>query len=467
MFGKRNPRRNNTLIEGDLLNITQQDSPVSRDLSDNRERIHSILGDSPDIAIRTFEIKCGNGNAVHALLLCIEGLVDDTSISEEILKPLLREAIDHSKDDFFRVASKIYRKEVRLETDLIQAIQETLNGSALILIEGSREGFIIPVDGYKGRAIDEPPFEVSVRGPREGFVESLGTNLAMVRYRLRHPALRIEQMTIGEITRNKVAVLYVQGIVKPELVERLKDKLQQIDVDDVFDSGAIEQYIEDTSYTLLPTIGNTERPDKAARMLMEGRIVVILDGTPVVLFVPYLFVDAFQSMEDYSSRPYYSSFIRILRVLSFFLSTLLPSVFVASLNFHKSMIPSELITSMEAAREKVPFPLVIEVVFMMVMFELVREAGVRMPRPLGQAVSIVGALILGEVSVDAGLIGAPTIIVTSTAGIASFLINPLADVTAILRIGLLIPSSILGFYGLLVTLLMLMTHMVSLTSLSQ
>src|SRR5699024_3065266 len=253
------------------------------------------------------------------------------------------------------------------------------------------------------------------------------------------------------------------GISDPAIVERIDQRLREIEVDDISSSGQIEQYLSNT-YSIFPTTGNTERPDQLAAMLMEGRVSVMVNGDPVALFFPSLFIEKLQDVEDYSSKPFYTSFTRLLRFLAFLLSVLLPALYICAVNIHKDMIPSAFLLALEESREGVPFPLVQETILLLFLFEVVREAGVRMPRAIGQAVSIVGALILGEVSVAAGLISSQTIIIVATASITTFIVTPVAEVVAMLRIIYIIPSAIFGFYGLMICLLVTITHMVNLKS---
>jgi len=441
--------------------------PISTNLQDNKRDIVDILGTSPDISLRSFVVTLADGQTLDALCLAINGISDTQATSLEVLEPLLREPIDVPGERLQEITKKIYNQMIVLETDLHRAITKTLNGQMLLLFDGYSRGIAISAEEYRLRSPEEPPSETLVKGPREGFIESTGANMALIRRRLRTPNLRFEPIPVGEISDTSVTLCYIEGIVKQELLERVRKRLQQVNIDDFQSAGQIEQYIEDNPYTLFPTIGNTERPDRIAMELGEGRIAVLVEGTPVTLYIPYLFVDAFKNVEDYNSRPYYTSLVRMLRFIAFFVSILAPALFVGALNFHKSMIPSEFITSIESAREKVPFPLVMEVALMTILFEIVREAGIRMPRQVGQALSIVGALILGQVSVQAGLISAPTIIAVSLSAIATFMITPITDVASVLRIALIVPTSLFGFFGLVMVLLGICTHVVCLTSIGE
>jgi spore germination protein KA len=438
---------------------------VSPDLARNKEYIRSLLGTSDDIIIHEIRLLVDNGGYIEALLVGIDGLMDESAISENVLQPLLEKPFEARADLLRQINQRLYLKKYTIMTDLHQALMDVLNASALLLVNGLPVGWNLKAEGYVVRPISEPPTEVVVKGPREGFVESIVTNATLLRRRLRHPALRFESMIIGEYTKSNIMIAYIEGIAEPELVKRLKSRLSEIKTDSILSSGEIEQMLEDSAFTIFPTIGNTERPDRAAAMMLEGRIVMFVEGDPVALIAPYLFIQSLQNQEDYSSRPYYATFVRLMRFIAFLLSVTLPSLYVMAVNFHKEIIPSELIVSLAESRQRVPFPLVMELFGLVIIFEVVREAGVRMPRAIGQAVSIVGALILGQVSVQAGFIGAPTIIIVALSTISSFMITPIADATAILRLLFIIPTSIFGFYGFLGFGLALLTHMVSLTSL--
>src|SRR5699024_3765124 len=296
------------------------------------------------------------------------------------------------------------------------------------------------------------------------FIESMSVNLTLIRRKISHPSLRFETLKIGKYSQTGITIAYVKDIAKPELVNQIKERLQQIKIDMLESSGEIEQLIEDHTYSIFPTVGNTERPDKAASMLMEGRVCILIDGQPVSLFVPYLFVESIKNIEDYSSRPYYASLVRLLRFLAFIISITFPALYISAVNFNKSLIPSDMVVPITVARETVPFPLALEVIIMILMFEVIREAGIRLPEQVGTAISIVGPLILGEVAVASAIVGAPTVIIVSISYIAAFVTTPIADVTALLRIALFVAASIFGSYGLVVALLATFTHMVSLTS---
>lgn len=440
--------------------------PFFSDIDKNEDELHKKLGESPDISIRTFIVRMDNGKSIQVLLLSIDGITSTETIRNDVLQSLLehppRFAPNRQVEAF---QEKISTKRIRIIDNMEQAIYRVLKGKVLLLIDGQTKGLLIDAEEFQQRSIQEPDNERTVRGSNDGFVEITNTNLSFIRERIAHPSLQFETTELGHYSRTGVTIAYIKGIADPALLERVKDRLANIELDSIESSGQIEQLIEDHPYSIFPTIGNTERPDKASTFLMDGRILIFVEGNPVSLVIPYLFIDNVQSIEDYHSRPYYSSFIRILRFFAFIISISLPALYISALNFQKEIIPSDMIVPIIQAREIVPFPLAMEIIMMIIMFEIVREAGVRLPEQIGSALSIVGALILGEVSVSAGLVGAPTIVVVSLSYISAFVITSIADVTALLRILLFTSSSIFGLFGLIVALMGFFAHMISLTSL--
>lgn len=459
-------KRTNTKQRSESQSLHSSVTTFSTNLTENIKEIKKLLGTSEDITFTKLKIKLKKGNPLDAVLVGIDGIIDESAKRNNVLKPLNSATFEEKpNDDLKEIEMRLSTKKVIAEKNIIQALDYLLKSHALLLVDGYNTGLLISIEGFETRAIQEPEAEKVVSGSREGFIESISVNLSLLRRRIPHPSLRFETLEIGEFTKTKVVICYVKDIAKQEVVERVKLRLKQIKIDEIESSGDIEQLIEDHPYSIFSTIGNTERPDNATALMMEGRIVILVDGSPVSLYVPYFFAETFKSIEDYSSRPYYSSFTRIIRIFAFILTIILPSLYIAALNFNKALIPSDMIVPIIKARETVPFPLAMEVILIILMFEVVREAGVRLPQQIGTAVSIVGPLILGDVSVSAGLVGAPTVVIVSLSYIAVFVITPIADAAALIRIGLFIATSVFGSYGLFVALLGLLTHMVSLTSL--
>jgi len=437
----------------------------STDINENEQLLSEQLGASQDVMFTKFNIKLHNGAYLNAMLVAIDGLVDEEAKRNNIIRPLIEPTLqEKSKVDLASIRERLAVKSAIIEGNPQKALQNILKSKAFLIIDGFAKGLLISIEGFEIRSIEEPETEQIVRGSREGFVETASVNLSMIRRRIASPFLRFETMEIGKYSETGVIIAYVKDIANPRIINHVRSRINQIKVDHINSSGDIEQLIEDHPYSIFPTMGNTERPDKVARLLMEGRIVIFVDGDPVSLFAPFLFVESVKNIEDYNSRPYYTSFIRLIRFFAFTLSITLPAIYISAVNFNKALIPSDLIVPLTVAREAVPFPLALEIIIMIIMFEVVREAGVRLPKQVGTAISIVGPLILGDVAVASSLVGAPTVIIVSISYIAAFVLTPIADVTAMLRLAIFTAASFFGSYGLTVVLLAIFTHMVSLTS---
>lgn len=433
---------------------------LSPKAAESADLISRTLGNPPDLTNHPLFL----GKAHHpARLMGIQNMIDERLFLQEILTPL-----QELKDEMISLEALAGRHLHAAQFEYVETVEDAcrklLGGSSLLLIEGDPRALTIAIPALEWRPIEEPKAEAVVRGSHEGFVESIDTNVTLLRRKLPDPALRFEITTVGQKTRTRIGLFYIEGLTDPDIVEQVRKRLKEIETEMILESGFIEEFIETEPQSFFPTVGNTEKPDKAVAKLMEGRVVILTDGTPMALTVPYLFMEGFQSPEDYYSRPYYVSMVRLIRHLSFYIATFFPALYIATQNFHKEMLPELLLASIAAARQGVPFPLVMETIFMLLTFEILREGGIRMPRPLGQAISIVGALILGEAAVNAGIVGTPTIIVVAVSGITTFVITPFSDTATLLRFILLIPASIVGLYGLLIAALALFVHLTSLRS---
>ncbi|MBO8172903.1 MAG: spore germination protein [Bacillaceae bacterium] len=432
-----------------------------RDLKTNVKYIKTILGNPPDLIVRSIYI---GGSDKRAVIVGIDGILDKDLIQQSVIKPLVSNKQITIKNLNSVRDHLLYAQKINRVNNMKQVVINILEGTLILFMEGEKEALNIDLKAVEARNIEEPKSEPVVRGPHEGFTEALDTNIPLIRKRIIDPALRFKMLKEGEKTITNICLVYIEDIADPKIVDEVIKRIESIDTEAIVESGYIEQFIEDEPQSIFPTVGNTEKPDRLVGKLLEGRVGILVDSTPVALWVPYLFIEGFQSAEDYYSRPYYSSFVRTIRHLSFWISILLPAFYVATQNFHKEMLPTELLASIAAAREGVPFPLLMEIVMMLVTFEILREAGVRMPRAIGQAVSIVGALILGEAAVNAGIVGTPTIIIVAVAGITTFIVTPFADAVTILRFLMLIPAGLIGLYGLEAGVLALLVHLASLNS---
>ncbi|MDQ8734943.1 spore germination protein [Paenibacillus sp. LHD-38] len=436
---------------------------------DNAAIIDEILGQSADIQKRDFML-CGRPDFA-GLCYYIDGMADSSianailralvvSRSELVLDPALLSTAEGIRTTLLSDAS------VKVCNKIGEGIAGIVSGDTLVIIEGIDQAILVCSKGWEDRSIEEPSSENNVRGPRDGFTESIRTNTVRIRRRIKDPQLRLDAMVIGTRSQTNINIAYIQDLVKEGLVEEVKRRLARIKIDAILESGYIEELIEDAPYSPFNTVQNTERPDKVASALLEGRVAIFIDNTPFVLIVPTFFWQFLQAPDDYYNRYWVGTFFRIVRYIAFMISLILPSVYVMLVSFHHEMIPTALALTIASGREVVPFPVLLEAVLMELAFELMREAGLRMPKPIGQAVSIVGSLIIGQASVQAGLVSPFMVIIVAITGISSFAIPSYSSSLAIriFRFPLLIASGTMGLLGFTTMFFVLLLHALSLRS---
>lgn len=452
--------------------------PIDGDLLRTAGAINDLLGKNDDFVNREFQLF-----GVHpANLLYFSCLVDPDMINQEILKPLMVPRAEHEggrDGDPDRVsglsASDIKEMLLRDElyfgqgewvTDFAAVIDDLMKGSSVILVHGIEAALVLKTRDIAQRGIEQPKTEQLVRGPREGFIERLETNLALLRYRLPTEQLIVKTMKIGRLTKTIVAICYLEGIANPALVQEVMRRLSKIDIDGVLDSGTLEQIISDNRWTPFPLLQNTERPDKTAAALIEGRVAILADGSPFALVAPVLFSVFYQVVSDYIEKSIVSSFLRLSRLVAIIFSLIFPSLYVSIISFNPELIPTEFAVAVAGGRAGVPFPAVIEVLVMEVAMEVLREATIRMPQQVGGALSIVGVLVVGEAAVQAGFASPITVVIIALTTIGSFA-TPAYDAALalrILRFSLIILAGIFGLYGVMAGLILIANHMLSLKS---
>lgn len=399
----------------------------------------------------------------------IEGLVDKRELNQDVIHPVL-DFLSNSelpKDCLIYERLKDYiiiNNDIEVANDLEQAVDSIVAGEALLFIDGEDKALITGVNAPQGRQVEEPDTETSIRGAREGFVENLHTNIALIRKRIKNPNLKLEMIQLGEQTKTDLCICYIKGIANEEIVREVRERLKKIKTDAILESGIIEQFISDSRISLFPTVGNSEKCDKLAGKLLEGRVAIFCDGTPYVLTVPYLFIESIQTTDDYYEHAYFASLMRLLRLMAVLLSNLLPAMYVALVSFHHTVIPFKLMITLAASRQGIPFSPLTEALLMIIAFEFLREAGVRMPRPIGQALSIVGAIVLGEASVSAGISSNLMVIIVAITATCSFVVPPLIRPTMLLRFVFLFAANFLGFLGIAFVVVAVFTHLCRLRS---
>ncbi|NBD28019.1 spore germination protein [Paenibacillus glycinis] len=444
-----------------------QSERLSSSLEENKTKLLAIFDSCADAVFRPFDI----GGQRHAFLLYIDGLIDNAQLDESLLKPLMSgTASEMPHDDSellpFLQNRLIMISQVKRTAEWDRIEREILHGSVVICVDNQAEALVVGLAGGNTRSVDEPASESTVRGSRDSFTEILSTNTSLIRRRVRSSRLKIELLTVGEITRTDVAIAYLKGITNESTLREIKSRIQAIEIDVVLESGYIEQLIEEKTYSPFPQFLVTERPDYLAAALLQGQVAIFTDGSPFAISAPMTFWGFMQAGEDYYERVLYINSIRVIRFIFAMIALLLPSLYVALTTFHQQMIPTNLLLSIAAAREGVPFPALVEAMLMEVTFEGLREAGVRLPKQVGQAVSIVGGLVVGQAAVQAGIVSAPMVIVVSLTGIASFTIPRYNFSIAfrLLRFPLIILAGMFGLYGVSIGLVVILVHLSGLKS---
>lgn len=460
LFKKKN------VLSGSLNNKSHTDTLGSQ-LSVTVQRLKEETGNSSDIVIRKIEL---GEPKLPVVIVYVEGIVDDISIHEFIIDPILESDLSTLRSPKELMQSLgcevIANAPIKKSNQWEQLYSDLMDGHTIILVDGIKEFIAVDTQGGDKRAIEEPESQVSVRGPRDGFTESLRTNTTLVRRRIRNPNLWTESLKIGNQSKTNVEIMYLNGVVNEKVVAEVRRRLKKIEIDAILESGYIEQLIEDQVWTPFPTLYHTERPDSVAGNTLEGRVAIFVDGTPFVLLAPAVFIQFFQSVEDYYGRFDIATALRFLRIQTFFLSLIAPSVYIAATTFHQEMIPTQLAIVIAAQRESVPFPAFVEALLMEVTFEILREAGVRMPRAVGSAISIVGALVIGQAAVQAGIVSPAMVIVVSITAIANFASPSFAIAISIrlIRFLFMVVAAIFGLYGVILGIIFLVVHLCSLRS---
>jgi spore germination protein KA len=440
-------------------------------LKDNIENIKNRMGNTEDLIIRKLQI--GLTAQIEIAIIYVDGLADEKSIHQFIMEPLMLHGNilenTNSEDDMFierLKESMLTVGQIHEIGSLDSLFEPLLSGNTIVLLDGYTLGFHISMVASEGRAVSEPSNQTVIRGPKEAFTESIRINSTLIRRKIKDPNLLLKSWKIGKVTNTNISIMYIRGIADETVVEDVCQRLGRIDTDAILESGYIEEFIQDEPYTIFPTMQNSERPDVIAAGLLEGRVAILIDGTPHVLLIPALFIQFFQAAEDYYLRADISTLIRALRYICLFIATLAPSLYIAITTFHPEMLPTHLLISIAAQRESVPFPAFIEGLMMEVTYEILREAGIRMPRAVGQAVSIVGTLVIGQAAVDAGIISSTMIIIVSITAISSYVI-PQYDMSIAVRITrffFMALGAAFGLFGIFVGMIVLLLHLSSLRS---
>jgi spore germination protein KA len=463
----RNVQQNQKLAPDQQIE-KMKDQYLTGNLDQTIELIQKLLGENDDFVIRRFHVF-GKYKAtiIYFEYFNSKDAVEDTIKSfmylprhlefEQIRKVDLKETL--LNEVLFHAAAK-------LEGNIATLLEELMEGNSIVFVEGLTEAFLIGARNVDKRSIDNPDTEQVIRGPREGFLELLQPNLALLRYRLQTTDFRIKKMNVGRLTNTKVAICYIDGIVEPALVEEVRDRISIIDIDSIQDSGYLEQFIEDNHMSPFPQVQNTERPDKTVASMLEGKVAILVDGSPFALIVPAVFGQFFQTTEDYTERFLMGSMVRLLRVLALFFALFFSSFYVSIIAFNPELIPTDFAVAVASGRAGVPVPIILEVLLMEVAMEVLREATIRLPQQVGGALSIVGVLVVGQAAVEAGFVSPITVVVIAMTTIGSFATPAYNAAIALrmLRFPLIIIAGIFGLYGITIGFILIFNHLLSLKS---
>ncbi|WP_106342410.1 spore germination protein [Laceyella sediminis] len=432
------------------------ETSVSTKLAENVEALNQRFASSPDLIIKELQ----NSSGQKAALVYLENLVDKTAINDQILRPLMIE-----NTAFDPASIPIHKTSTTRAMDQIES--SIFIGKSVLLVDGQPWAIIFNTQGWPQRSIKEPQIESTLKGGHQGLVETVGLNIALIRRYLPHRELMLTKTLVGERSQTTVFLLYLRDICQPELVKELENRIDRIKIDALINAGELEEYLEDHWFTVFPQFMQTERPDTIVSQLLQGRIVLIVDNSPVALVGPMNFTSFFQNVDDYSLRWILASFLRFMRFFAFLIAISLPAFYIATISFNYEILPIDLMISIGMSRERVPFPPLLEAFIMEVTIEMIREAGVRLPSPIGQTIGVVGGIVIGQAAVQAGIVSNVMVIVVALTAISSYIIPnyDMASAIRLIRFPLMIIASMFGMVGIAIGMMILSIHIVTTTSL--
>lgn len=439
------------------------DATLPRDFDAKLNMLHNYIKYSSDIVVRKFTMRIPA--EIKAAVIYMQGVTDIRHLNENILKPLMfgcgeRDAEQDNLIDFIE-NELLLAGSVKRQKFLSKAVNDIFDGLTLIIIDNASEALAVDIKGGDKRALNEPLLNRTICGPREGFIENLSTNIALIRRKLKDPNLAVERFVIGERSRSEVAVLYIKDIALPEIAEKIIKKIQDINIDGLLSPGYINQFIEDNPFSLFPQYREIERADIAVAELLEGRIVILQDQSPLAIVYPVLFIELMQAAEDYYTKPAHGSLMRVFRFVAFFLATSLPALYISLISFRHELIPYELIVPLAKIRSNVPFPASVEVLILEVIIQIIFEAGLRLPSPLGQTIGVVAGIILGQAIISASLASPAVIVMIAIATISTFALPDfcIAMTARILRFIFIAAAAAFGMFGFSMAWMFVIVHL--------
>lgn len=472
----RNPKNREKIEENNLSQLKSEekvDITLSDKAEENLKIFEAFLKESSDAVFREFKL---GSKGIPCALVYIDGLVNSSVINEHILKPLMYEitmleqannqsitlenAYDYIKQHAVSVG------EIKEASTLDRCMLLIMSGEVALMIEGSSTILIVNARGWASRGVSQPDIEGSIRGPKDAFTETLRVNTALLRRKCKDPNMVIKTIQLGRRSKTDVSYVYIKGITNPGLIREVEKRLNQIDIDEIMETGQIEQWIQDSYLSPFPQVQITERPDTTIANLMEGRVAILVDNSPLSIIVPAGLYQFFQAPEDYYDRWIIGSFLRFLRWTASLLAVFIPSLYIAVITYHPGFIPTPLALAIAANRMNIPFPAFVEVLLMEVTIELLRESGARLPKAIGQTIGIVGGIVIGDAAVRAGITSPSMVLLVAITAIASFVIPTYSAGIALrlIRFPLMVLAATLGLYGVALGFIIVNIHLVSLKS---
>lgn len=443
--------------------MKSDENKISKNVIDNLKKIQEEFTDSPDLKVKKVTLQ---GNTT-GYFIYIDGIVDVDIIQRDFIKP----ALNLNKEYLLKpeLIDELPISNTLVHYDIKEVIEKISQGSTALIVDNATFSISCNIKKFDKRGISEPEIEKNVRGSHEGFIEVLQANMAILRRKIQNPKLKFKSTSVGEITKQGVMVAYIDGVASNKVLTLLMNKLNSIDLNGAFTIGHIEQSITESPLSPLPQYYTTERPDKAVEALLEGKFIIMLDGTPIVLIAPTTFFSFFQATDDYGMHWYIGSFFRIVRILGIVIALTLPALYIAVTSFNYYLIPLNLLVPLAQSRAKVPFPPIVEALIMELTIEMIRESAIRLPSYIGGTIGVIGGIVIGQAAVEAGIVSSLFLIVVAVTAITSYVVPNYSFSSAfrLVRFGFTLLTSILGIIGLMICNVMFIFHILSLESLGQ
>ena len=438
---------------------------IPLNLQETINYLSEIFKDSSDIVTRKMKIS-----NIDIYIVYTDGMIDNYLLSEGVLKKLIAiiEPFNYNSPEELieQLCSKIPIGAIHKEQDITTAITSMLQGFALIFVNGCDTCISLSIPKYEQRKIEQPMIEATIKGPKDSFAENLEVNISLVRRRLSTPDFKSTTTILGKLNNSRLSLIYIDSLCNKDILKDILNRLETIKGRNILDNSYIEELIEDNPNSLYPTLQITERPDKVHAALLEGRFAILKENSPYAIIIPSFFNDFMQSPDDYYNKIWLGNFLRLLRYFSLLVATYFPAIYIASTTFNQEVLPTKLLITLQAQREGVPLPAILDILAMELSFEIIREAGIRLPKIVGPSVSIVGGLVLGDAAVRAGLVSPAAVVIIAVTGLTSFTLPSVLLYPSVIYIRFIamLASAAWGFWGILMVFLLNLAHVLSLTS---